>query len=465
MKNRPKLSLLLIVLLTLVCLLINLSEPVKVDFTLPNPSGKPIAVKYNYPGLPFMKVLGRDFAFHRGLDLQGGTSITLKANMSDIDFSQRDNALNSVKTVIEKRINFLGVSEPIVQTSKAGNDYRVLVEIPGVTDVNQAVQLVGKTAKLTFWEAGSENASNSARIATDAASLAKLGLPAGVPQVLGLNAVKTELSGSDLKQAAVTFDRNTNKPQVSLTFTADGAKKFGDITKRNTGKILAIVLDNELIEAPRVSTPIFGGNAVISGSFTTQQANNLQIQLNAGALPVSLTVLQQQAIGASLGQTSVQKSLVAGVVGFFVIVVFMVVLYKRLGLIASMALTVYTLIVLTLFRLIPITLTLAGIAGFILSVGIAVDANILIFERMKEELRKGRSHTSAIDLGFSRAWLSIRDSNMASLITSAVLFYFGTGVVRGFAFTLALGIFVSLFSAIFVTKTFLTVFYKGGEEK
>jgi protein-export membrane protein SecD len=248
---------------------------------------------------------------------------------------------------------------------------------------------------------------------------------------------------------------------VELKFSTDGAKKFGDITKRNVGKVVAIALDNQLVEAPRVNEPIYGGSAVITGEFTTQQAKTLQIQLNAGALPVSLSVLEQHAIGASLGKESLQKSLVAGLLGFVVIVLFMVVLYGRLGVIASVALTIYTLLILTLFRLIPVTLTLAGIAGFILSIGIAVDANILIFERMKEELRKGRSQTMAIDLGFSRAWPSIRDSNVASLITSSILYYFGTGIIRGFAFTLALGVLVSLFSAITVTRTLLRIFYRS----
>ena len=461
MRKNPLYAFLFIVLLVIVSLLINLSEPFTIDTKIPNPAGEAIAIKYEHKGLPFMKLLGRDFSFRRGLDLQGGTSITLRANMEDIAPEQREKALGSVKEVIEKRINFLGVSEPLVQTSKAGNDYRVLVEIPGVTDVNQAVQLVGKTAKLTFWEEGPAIATDEAKMASDPAVLKELmqsGTPLGILQLFGMRGKKTELSGADLKQSAVSFDPNTGKPQVELQFTPEGSKKFGDITKRNSGKILAIALDDQVVEAPRVNEPIFGGNAVISGGFTTQQATNLQIQLNAGALPVSLTPLEQRSIGATLGKESVEKSLVAGIIGFIVIVVFMVVLYGKLGLIASLALSVYTLLVLTLFRLIPVTLTLAGIAGFILSVGIAVDANILIFERMKEELRKGRSYYSAVQLGFSRAWLSIRDSNVASLITSAVLFYFGTGVVRGFAFTLALGIFVSLFSAIFVTKTFLAVF-------
>jgi preprotein translocase subunit SecD len=227
------------------------------------------------------------------------------------------------------------------------------------------------------------------------------------------------------------------------------------------GYILAIALDIVVIEAPRVCQAIYGGNAVITGEFTTDQAKTLQIQLDAGALPVPLTVLQQQAINATLGQSSLEKSLIAGIIGFIVIVLFMIVLYGRLGAIASLALVIYTLIVLSLFRLIPVTLTLAGIAAFILSIGIAVDANILIFERMKEELRRGRSHDMAMDLGFSRAWPSIRDSNVSSLITSGILYYFGTGIVRGFAFTLALGVAVSMFSAIVVTRTFLRVFYGG----
>lgn len=401
-------------------------------------------------------------SFRLGLDLQGGSSITFLADMKDIPQSERDSALESAKTVIERRINFFGVSEPVVQTEKVNNDYRILVEIPGVTDVNQAVNLVGKTAKLTFWEgSGTPIASQAAQTATQSAMIdLEAGRPIGVSATVGPNPKKTDLTGSDLKQASVTFDPNTGKPQVQLTFTSAGAKKFADITSRNVGKIVAIALDQQVIEAPTVQQPIVGGNAVITGSFTTQQANNLAIQLNAGALPVSLSVLQQQAIGATLGQSSLRASFIAGILGFLVIIIFMIVLYGRLGLIASVALTIYSLIVLSLFRLIPITLTLAGIAGFILSVGIAVDANILIFERMKEEIRRGRSLANAIDLGFSRAWPSIRDSNISSLITSAVLFYFGTGVIRGFAVTLALGIIVSMFSAIFVTRTFLQVFYK-----
>jgi preprotein translocase subunit SecD len=461
-KHHARAALLFVGILTILAIVVNISAPATLNFSFPNPTNlKPTPVHYAYPGIPFIQKV-RDMAFHLGLDLQGGSNITFRADMKDIPDSERDSALDSAKAVIEKRINYFGVSEPVVQTEKLNNDYRILVEIPGVTDVNQAVSLVGKTAKLTFWEgSGNFPASQSAQIATQSAMMdLQAGRPIGVTQTVGANPKKTDLTGNDLKSAAVTFDTNSGLPQVQLTFSNAGAKKFADITSRNVNKIVAIALDEQIIEAPRVQQPIVGGNAVITGNFTTDTANSLAIQLNAGALPVSLSVLQQQAIGATLGQTSLQASLVAGVLGFLVIMIFMVVLYGRLGVIASVALTIYSLLVLSLFRLIPVTLTLAGIAGFILSVGIAVDANILIFERMKEELRRGRSMVAAIDLGFSRAWPSIRDSNISSLITSGVLFYFGTGVIRGFAVTLALGILVSMFSAIFVTRTFLQVFYK-----
>lgn len=441
-------------LIFLTALIITLSQSYKINLPffkqdIPAINNNPVFKAVN---------LHHELPFRRGLDLEGGTSITLKADMNDLSESQREDALQSAKEVIERRINFFGVSEPLVQTSKVSNDYRIIVEIPGVTDLNQAVQLVGKTAKLTFWElTGDASPSASldlSKISTDSA------VPVGIQLALGPNAKQTNLSGSDLKQSAVAFDQNTGQPTVQLSFTTEGAKKFGEITKRNVGKVLAIALDDQVVQAPQVNEPIFGGQAVISGGFTTEQAKTLQVQLNAGALPVSLSVLEQRTIGATLGQESVEKSLIAGILGFFVIVVFMIVLYGRPGIVASIALFIYSLIVLAIFKLVPVTLTLAGIAGFILSVGIAVDANILIFERMKEELRRGRTRSAAIELGFSRAWLSIRDSNVASLITSTVLFYFGTGVVRGFALTLAIGILVSMFSAIFVTRVLLKAFYR-----
>ena len=453
--SRSGISFLFILFLTAFSLLVNLSQ--SYSFAVRNPLDPAKSITITIPGISpdlYLKPLGinANFSLRQGLDLQGGTSITLRANMNEVPESQREDALESAKEVIERRINFLGVSEPVVQTSRVNNDYRLIVEIPGVTDVNQAVRLVGTTAQMTFWEAGEVKPGEKAATPS--------GVPVGATEILGGTPKKTNLTGSDLKQAAVAFNPNTGKPEVQLVFTGEGSKKFADITKRNVGKIVAIALDNIVIEAPRVNEAIFGGNAVISGEFTTEQAKTLQIQLNAGALPISLSVLQQQTVGASLGQESLQKSFFAGILGFLIIIVFMVVLYGRLGVVASVALTIYTLLVLTLFRLIPVTVTLAGIAGLILSIGMAVDANILIFERMKEEFRRGRSRDAAIELGFSRAWLSIRDSNISSLITSILLYYFGTGIVRGFAFTLALGVLVSMFSAIFVTKTFLELFYR-----
>lgn len=393
----------------------------------------------------------KDFSIRRGLDLEGGVNITYKAHVEDLPKEQQKDALESVKTIIERRINFFGVSEPIIQTATVNNQSRIIVEIPGIEDINAAIHLIGTTAQLTFWEQG---ASESGKLATPSA------LPAGLTDFLGQNPIKTNLSGKDLERAGVTFNPNTGTPEVSLVFSGDGGKKFADITKRNVGKPVAIVLDDQIISAPNVNTAITDGNAVITGGFTTEQAKNLSIQLNAGALPVTLSILQQRSVGPTLGETSLRMSLFAGGVGFIVIVLFMSILYGRFGMIASVALILYTLFVLALFKAIPITLTLAGIAGFILSIGMAVDANILIFERMREEIRSGKSLPVAIELGFARAWSSIRDSNISSLITSFILFYFGTGIVKNFALTLAIGVLVSMFSAIVVTRTFLRLIYK-----
>ncbi|MFH1832548.1 MAG: protein translocase subunit SecD [Candidatus Levyibacteriota bacterium] len=402
------------------------------------------------PPFRFQKTLD----FRKGLDLEGGVTVTLKADMKNLSLSQKNAALESAKNVIERRINLFGVSEPVIQTSTVNGESRIIVELPGVTDVNEAIKLIGTTAQLTFWE---EGASESAKLATSSA------LPLGITNLFS-NPKETNLSGSDLQETNVTFDQNTGKPQVQLVFTSDGGKKFAETTKRNVGKPVAIALDNQIIEAPRVNEPIINGNAVITGSFTTQTAKNLSIQLNAGALPIPLSILEQHTIGATLGESSLQKSLFAGFLGFIIIILFMIVLYGRLGVLASLALFLYALFVLAIFKistLTPygITLTLAGIAGFILSIGMAVDANILIFERMKEEIRLGKRQEVATELGFSRAWSSIRDSNASTLITCFILYQFGTGSVRGFALVLAIGVLVSMFSAIIITRTFLRLVY------
>lgn len=460
MNKPPQFLLILIIFLTFISVLINIPVtiiPLKFTISLTPLIDKKLVVNKDIgiDGQTILREIGikRNIMFRRGLDLEGGTSITLQAIMNDITLSKRDSALESVKDVIERRVNFFGVSEPIVQTAKVSGDYRVIVEIPGVTDVNQAVSLIGQTAKLTFWEDTDSKATESAKTASASA------LPLGATLYLK-NPLKTNLGGSDLQQSSVSFDQNTGQPVVQIKFTNAGAKKFADITKRNVGKRVAMVLDDLVISAPVVDEPITQGDAVIRGNFTTDQAKQLSVQLNAGALPVELKILEQRAVGATLGEQSMRKSFLAGIIGFIIIVLFMIILYGRLGVIASLALLVYTLLVLTIFRLIPVTLTLAGIAGVILSIGIAVDANILIFERMKEELRKGKTREIALKLGFVHAWDSIRDSNVASLITSAILYLNGTGQVRGFALTLAIGVLVSMFSAITVTRTFIRYLYR-----
>ncbi len=457
MKN-PRFLFWFIVVLTIVALAIDLPKQFTLSFSTPKLPiiNKEISVNKTLYGFSPDFFIGslhikRDFSVKKGLDLEGGVSITYRAHVEELPKDQQKDALEAAKTVIERRINFFGVSEPIIQTAMVNNESRIIVEIPGIENIDQAINLIGTTAQLTFWE---EGASGSAKLATSSA------LPLGIIQFLGPDATKTNLSGKDLQRAGVTFNPNTGSPEVSLVFTSDGGKKFADITKRNVGKPVAIVLDEQIVSAPRVNTPINDGNAVITGGFTTEQAKGLSIQLNAGALPVPLSILEQRVIGPTLGETSLQMSLFAGAIGFIVIVLFMSVLYGRFGIIASVALVLYSIFVLALFKAIPITLTLAGIAGFILSIGMAVDANILIFERMREELRSGKSLPVALELGFARAWSSIRDSNISSLITSFILFYFGTGIVRNFALTLAIGVLVSMFSAIIVTRTFLRMIYK-----
>jgi preprotein translocase subunit SecD len=424
-----------------------------------------VAILINLPQLQFLHVK-KVLSFRKGLDLAGGTSLTYKANMSGIDKDKRNDALNAAKTVIERRINLFGVSEPLIQTAIGKNDYRIIVELPGI-NITQAKNIIGTTAQLSFWETTATSSAVLVKSKSDVEMLiaTQSAYPIGVVQTLGTNPKKTNLTGRDLRETSVAFDPNTSKPQVQLNFTSGGAKKFADITKRNVNKIVAIVLDDMVIEAPRVNQSIENGNAVITGGFTYDTAKALSTQLNAGALPVPLIPLQQHSVDPTLGSASLQKSLFAGFLGFAIIVIFMMVLYGKLGIAASLALTLYALLVLSVFKLSTltpygITLTLSGIAGFILSIGMAVDANILIFERMKEEIRLGKSKELALDLGFSRAWSSIRDSNIATLITCAVLYNFGTGMVRGFALVLAIGVLVSMFSAIVVTRTLLRIVYK-----
>ncbi len=453
MKGNPRFTLFFITVLTIIAGIIVLPAPNK-PITLTTPKLPGINRQFTFPlplyGSTIDLSLGKfqfakQFPFHEGLDLAGGTSVVMKADMSKISADNRDAALQAAQNVIDRRVNLYGVSEPTIQTARVNNDYRLIIDLPGVNNA-QALSLIGTTAQLSFWE---EVASGSGQAVNEQLA------PLGILQTLGPYAHATDLTGKDIQNTTVAFDPNTGAPEVQLQFTTDGTNKFADITSHNVGKPVAIVLDNEVVEAPVVQQVIPNGSAVISGNFTTDSANQLKIELQAGQLPVPLTVLEQQTIGATLGATSLQKSLFAGFLGFLIIIIFMIALYGRLGSVASMALIVYVLLTLFVYKLIPVTLTLAGIAGFILSVGMAVDANILIFERMKEEVRSGRAFDKALTLGFSRAWTSIRDSNLSTLITCFVLYQFGTGIVRGFAFTLAIGVAISMFSAIVVTRTLI----------
>ena len=413
-----------------------------------------LAIVVDLPKLPDFKLLGKtiqiNFPLKLGLDLQGGSQLILQADTNKLNPNDRDDALSSVRQVIERRVNNFGVSEARVQTSKIGESRRVIVDLPGLKDSTAAAQLVGKTAKLDFREL-------PATMSAEATQSALIAI---------LQSIPTNLTGADLIKATPTFGSGKSSgPEISLQFSQNGAKKFADITRKNIGKPLAIFLDDELLEAPNVSQEIIGGNAVITGKFTLDQVKTIATQLNAGALPVPVKIIDQHSVGPELGQESINKSLIAGVIGLGIVMIYMIIFYGLFGLVADLALIIYTILVLAIFKtglfiLPPITLSLSGIAGFILSVGMAVDANILIFERMKEEVRWGKSKSLALDLGFRRAWSSIWASNVSSLITATILYSMGQSIVRGFAITLAIGVLVSMFTAIVVSRTFLRLIVK-----
>jgi preprotein translocase subunit SecD len=369
--------------------------------------------------------------------------------MSKIPTDKQVTALNGVKNIIESRVNLFGISEPTVQTSVFEGKSRVIVELPGISNTQQAVSLIGKTAQLLFKEVKEVP---GVKGATPSATL-----------------VATNLTGADLQSAQVVFDNKTGKPAISIQFTKDGGDKFAEITGKNVGKQLPIILDNQVISAPVVEGQITGGSAQITGSFSIDEAKQLAIQLNAGALPVPVNLIQETTVGATLGATSVRQSVLAGIVGAFMVCLFMILEYGRLGVIADIGLFIFAVITIALYKLIPVTVTLPGIAGFMLSVGMALDGNILIFERFKEEKPKHEFH-QALEIAFGRAWNSIRDAYAATLITCFVLanpfdwsFLNTSGPIRGFAITLGLGIFISLFSGIFVSRNLLRVFIKGGK--
>jgi protein-export membrane protein SecD len=420
------------------------------------------------------------FPFKYGLDISGGTHLVYHADVSKVEAGEVAQTMESLRDVIERRVNLFGVSEPIVQMEErnaiTGNpEERLIIELPGVTDIKKAVALIGQTPLLEFKTerpdgdekkkivASFERAQKALEAASTTGAVTQEQLIASDPLLKeDPNYVPTKLTGAYLKKASLQFDSRTTEPRVVLDFTDEGKKLFAEITKANVGKTVAIYLDGSPISTPVVREEILDGSAEITGTFNVQEAKALVGRLNSGALPVPIELLSTQTIGASLGERALDASTKAGVVGVLLVAIFLIIWYRFPGVVAVVALGIYISIMLSIFKLIPVTLTAAGIAGFILSIGMAVDANILIFERMKEELKKGKDLNTAMHDGFTRAWLSIRDSNSSSLISAVILFWFGTSLVKGFALTLGLGVLVSMFSAITVTRTFLFAF---GSEK
>lgn len=451
MVRNPTRVFFLLVLLTVVLVAIDLPQKYPIKFRF---FGITIEKTITAPTLYFNAFgirVRKSFSTRLGLDLSGGTHIVLDADMKDIKLEDKINALESAKQVIERRVNFFGVSEPVVQTARSGEQYRIIVELPGITDVDAAIATIGQTARLEFREFIDQTEATSPGLF--------------IPTLASTKAVG--ISGKDLKRAQIEFSSQTGEPEVGIEFTSDGAKKFSDSTTRLVGKRLAIFLDDQALMWPTVNTPITDGYGVITGGFTSDGAKILALQLNAGALPVPVTIVEKRIVGATLGTASVVKSIRAGVIGLSIVALFMIAQYGWLGFLADVALIVYGLGVFALFRLIPVTLTLPGVAGFILSIGMAVDSNILIFERYKEERRKGKPWRIAMELGFGRAWDSIRDANFTTIITCIILFNPGnwqflpsSGMVRGFALTLIIGVLMSLFTGIVVTRTLIRVLYR-----
>ena len=374
-----------------------------------------------------------------GLDLVGGSRLVLEAETTDSIAKITPEVMNRLQFAIEQRVNKLGVAETVVQQV---GDKRLLIEIPNVTDLKEAKAFIGETAQLEFKKEGKA--------------------PDGSPIW-----VSTGLTGRDLSKSILSTDAS-GQWVVSLEFNAEGAKKFADLTKALVGQQMAIFFDGELQSAPRVNEAIYGGKAQISGGdsgFAYDEAERMVNLLNAGALPVPAKIVEENTVGPTLGADSIAKSQKAGIIGLSAVMIFMILFYHVPGVIADIALIIYSLILFALFKTIPVTLTLAGIAGFILSIGMAVDANILIFERTKEELRAGRNLFTAINSGFDRAFTSIFDSNMTTIITCTILYLLGTSVVKGFALTLAIGVMVSMFTAITVTKNFMHLIFGTGELK
>jgi|TARA_Y100000310_G_scaffold170442_2_gene170587 protein-export membrane protein SecD len=393
------------------------------------------------------------FPFKLGLDLQGGTHLVYRADISEIPSEDVIPSMNALRDVIERRVNLFGVSEPIVQIEQSGvfsgvSEERLVVELPGVTDIDEAVRLIGETPLLEF------------KLLKEEQSLT----PDASGEVIVDEIFEpTGLTGRFLERAQLTFGSSqagglSNEPIVLLEFTSEGGDLFAKITKENVGRVLAIFLDGGAISTPVIREEIPSGQATISGNFEPNEARDLVKNLNFGALPVPIELISTQTIGATLGDEAVSRGVQAGFIGLLLVMAFMILWYRLPGILSVLSLGIYLAAMLALFKLIPVTLTSAGVAGFILSIGIAVDANVIIFERLKEELRGGSDLENSVKQGFARAWFSIRDGNLSSIITAIILFWFGSFLIEGFALTFGVGVLVSMLTAIIITRTFLKIF-------
>lgn len=432
MKKKKRIWIRVVILVVLILMAGLIVWPKEIQVKIPKPNIS-FQSKAPFVGVKFKGDLVNfkiNYNIKRGLDLQGGSRLVYVADLSKISTEDKNNAMDSLKKVIENRINAFGVAEPVIQTTKSGDEYRLIVELPGVKNTDEALQLIGKTATLVFKELGEQDFK------------------------------PTTLTGKDLKRSDVAFDPNTGAPYISLQFNAEGSKKFEELTTRNVGKPIGISLDEEIISAPKVNEKISGGKAQITGEFTFDEAKALVVQLNAGALPAPIKMVEQRTIEATLGQESVSKSLVAGILGIFLVSIFMIVYFRLLGIFSVIGLFLYILFSLAIFKVIGITLTMGGVAAFILSIGMSMETDVLVFERIREELRRGATFLSASRLGFVRAWPSIRDSNFVSLIIAAILYWLGQSTIKGFAIILAIGIVVGLATTFLGTRTLIDLIAK-----
>jgi protein-export membrane protein SecD len=397
--------------------------------------------------------------FRLGLDLRGGSHLVYEADTTGLASSDISNAMESLRGVIERRVNAFGVTEPVVQIENAGTRHRLIVELPGVKDVEEAKRLINITPTLEFKVERPEGAEKEAIIKAyeEAQALIAEGKTPADNPLLRQDPyyVSSGLTGRYLKRAEVVYNQQTINPSISVEFNDEGADLFATLTKENVGKTVGIYLDGQPMSAPTVREEIRDGKAEISGQFTLAEAQELTRNLNLGALPVPISPVSTQSIGATLGEAALADGLQAALYGFLAVIIFMVLWYRLPGLVAAVALSLYVVLVLTLFKLVGVTITAAGIAGLILSLGIAVDANVLIFERLKEELRRGDHIHDALREAFHRAWTSIRDANWSTIISAAILFWFGTSFIKGFALTLIIGVLASMFTAIVVTRVLL----------